>query len=133
VNEVRAFRTFGLLALGLVLGVGLHQFTDRGPAESPYPALPKAAEPRVAHDVAAAIANDDPRALAKLLDSEQLTALETAMQPIVDVRSATFVGAVESEGRQLSAYIVKGKDTSGTDFVVGFVLRVSNDQVVGVN
>jgi hypothetical protein len=62
-----------------------------------------------------------------------LTDLDTALQPITDVRSTKFVGAVESEGRLLSAYVVTGKTTEGIDFVVGFVLRVSNDQVVGVN
>jgi len=31
------------------------------------------------------------------------------------------------------AYTVTGKDDTGNDFIVGFVLRVSNDQVVGVN
>jgi len=51
----------------------------------------------------------------------------------VDVRSAKFIGAVESEGRLLSAYVVNGKTSEGSDFVVGFVLRVANDQVVGVN
>jgi hypothetical protein len=62
-----------------------------------------------------------------------LTDLDTALQPIIDVRTTKFVGAVESEGRLLSGYVVTGKTTEGIDFVVGFVLRVANDQVVGVN
>jgi hypothetical protein len=49
------------------------------------------------------------------------------------VRTTKFVGAVENEGTMLSAYVVTGKTTEGIDFVVGFVLRVANDQVVGVN
>jgi len=49
------------------------------------------------------------------------------------VRGTKFVGAVESEGRLLSAYLVTGKTSEGSDFIVGFVLRVANDQVVGVN
>lgn len=132
-NEARAFATLGLFALGLVAGVAVHQIVDRGPAENPYPNLPKTEEPAVAHDVVAAIASDDAASLAKLLTQDQLTDLGTALQPIVDVRSTKFVGAVESEGRLLSGYVVGGKDSSGADFIIGFVLRVSNDQVVGVN
>jgi len=117
VNEGRALGTIALFALGLVAGVVLHQVV----------------EPAAAHDVAQAIQNDDARSLGKLLSSQMLTDLDAALQPIVDVRTAKFVGAVESEGRLLSAYVATGKTTEGTDFVVGFVLRVSNDQVVGVN
>jgi hypothetical protein len=131
--QVRAFGTLLLFALGLVVGVIVHQMIDRGPGESPYPPLPKMDEPAAAHDVAQAIAGDDPAALAKMLSAETLTSLDTALQPIVDVRAAKFVGAVESEGRLLSAYIVTGKTSEGSDFIVGFVLRVANDQVVGVN
>jgi hypothetical protein len=133
VNEARAVATLSLFALGIVAGVVVHAFVDKGPAENPYPALPKVEEPRAAHDVVAAIGSDDAQSLSRLVDSTMLTALDTALQPITDVRSTKFVGAVESEGRMLSAYVVTGKTTDGADFVVGFVLRVSNDQVVGVN
>jgi hypothetical protein len=113
--------------------VVLHTFVDRGPAESPYPQLPKVEEPRVAHEVVAAIGADDARSLSRLMLPDMLTALDTALRPIVDVRATRFVGAIESEGRLLSAYVVTGKTTEGIDFVVGIVLRVANDQVVGVN
>jgi hypothetical protein len=125
--------TLALFAVGILGGVVAHTFLDRGPADNPYPALPKVDEPRAAHDVIAAVGSDDAQALSRMLDSTMLTDLDTAIQPIVDVRSTRFVGAVESEGRLLSAYVVTGKTTEGIDFVVGFVLRVSNDQVVGVN
>ncbi len=131
--QVRAFGTVALFVLGLVVGSVAHQIVDRGPGESPYPALPKTNEPAAAHDVVQAIANDDAASLSKMLAAEQLTDLSTALQPIIDVRGAKFVGAVESEGRLLSAYLVTGKTSEGSDFIVGFVLRVANDQVVGVN
>jgi hypothetical protein len=125
--------TLALFAVGILGGVVAHAVLDRGPADNPYPALPKVDEPRAAHDVVAAVGSDDAQALSRMLDSTMLTDLDTALQPIVDVRTTRFVGAVESEGRLLSAYVVTGKTTEGIDFVVGFVLRVSNDQVVGVN
>ena len=125
--------TLALFVIGVVAGVVLHSFVDRGPGENPYPQLAKVDEPRAAHDVVQAIAQDDAGALAKYLPSDQLSALDTALKPIVDVRSTKFVGAVENEGRVLSAYVATGKTTEGIDFVVGFVLRVANDQVVGVN
>ena len=125
--------TLALFAVGILGGVVAHAVLDRGPGENPYPALPKVDEPRAAHDVVAAVGSDDAQALSRMLDSTMLTDLDTALQPIVDVRTTRFVGAVESEGRLLSAYVVTGKTTEGIDFVVGFVLRVSNDQVVGVN
>jgi len=133
VAQLRGFGTLALFVLGLLVGAATHQLADRGPGESPYPSLPKTDEPAAAHDVVQAIANDDPASLGKMLGSEQLTDLGTALQPIVDVRATKFLGAVESEGRLLSAYVVTGKTADGSDFVVGFVLRVANDQVVGVN
>ena len=132
-NEGRALATLLLFAFGMVGGVGLHAIVDRGPADSPFPALPKTDEPTVTQNVVAALAADDARSLSRLLSTDQLSELDTALQPIVDIRGAKFVGAVESEGRLLSAYVVTGKTEEGIDFVVGFVLRVANDQVVGVN
>jgi len=125
--------TLSLFALGILGGVVVHALVDRGPAENPYPSLQKLDEPRVAHDVVAAIAADDAQSLSRLLSADMLGALDSALQPVTDVRKTEFVGAVESEGRLLSAYVVTGKTTEGIDFAVGFVLRVANDQVVGVN
>ena len=132
-NETRAAATLSLFAIGILAGVVAHTFVDRGPAQNPYPALPKVEEPRAAHDVVAAIAADDAQSLSKLIDTSLLSDLDGALQPITDVRSTKFVGAVESEGLLLSAYVVTGKTTEGIDFIVGVVLRVANDQVVGVN
>ena len=132
-SEPRALGILLLFGLGVLAGVVLHSVVDQGPPENPYPSLPKVDEPRAAHDVAAAIAADDAKALSKLLSNDQLTDPGNALRPIVDVRTAKFVGAVESQGRYLSAYVVQGKTSDGNDFIVGFVLRVANDQVVGVN
>jgi hypothetical protein len=125
--------TLSLFAIGILAGVVGQTLLVKGPAESPYPQLPKVDEPRVAHDVLAAVGADDAQALSRLMPADMLNALDMALQPVVDVRTTKFVGAVESEGRLLSAYVVTGKTTEGIDFVVGFVLRVANDAVVGVN
>lgn len=132
-NEARALGTIALFVLGMIAGIGAHAIADRGPGEVPFPSLPKIDEPAAARDVVAAIGADDARSLSKLMPAELLSDLDSALEPVIDVRTTKFVGAVESEGRLLSAYVVTGKTETGEDFVVGFVLRVANDQVVGVN
>ena len=53
--------------------------------------------------------------------------------PMADIRQVKFVGAAAKAGRVLAGYIVTGKDLSGTDAIVGFVLDLENGQIVGVN
>jgi hypothetical protein len=132
-NEARAIAVFALFGVGVLGGVVVHGFVDRGPAENPYPTLPKVEEPRAAQAVVAAIAANDPKSLAQMMPADLLARLDKALDPVVDVRTTKFVGAVESEGTLLSGYTATGKTEDGIDFVVGFVLRVANDQVVGVN
>ncbi len=118
---------------GLVIGVVTYAVTDRGADANPYSSLPKTAEPAVTAEVARAIAADDSRALSNQLDMEVLEQLKTAIEPLADIRSMKFVGAVEKSGRVLAAYVAGGRTTDGTDVMVGFVLRVTGDQIVGVN
>lgn len=125
--------TIAIFAVGIVAGVVVKALVDQGPPANPYAELQRIDEPRVAHDVVAAVGADDAQSLSRLLSADMLSALDAALQPVVDVRKTEFVGAVESQGRLLSAYAVTGKTSDGIDFVVGFVLRVANDQVVGVN
>jgi hypothetical protein len=132
-NEARAVAIFALFGVGMLGGVVVHAFVEKGPIENPYPTLPKVEEPRAAQAVVAAIAANDPGSLSQLMPNDLLSKLDKALAPIVDVRSTKFVGAVESERTLLSAYTVTGKTQEGVDFVVGFVLRVADDQVVGVN
>lgn len=132
-NEAKAMATLAVFAVGIVAGIVVHAIVDQGPPASPYAELQRIDEPRVANEVVAAIAADDALTLSRLLSADMLGALDSALQPVVSVRKTEFVGAVESEGRLLSGYVVTGKTTDGIDFAVGFVLRVANDQVVGVN
>ncbi len=118
---------------GLVSGVVLYVVTDKGTDANPYASLPRTEEPAVSADVARAIATDDARALSDLLNMEVLQQLQTAIEPLADIRSMKFVGAVEKNGRVLAAYVAGGRTTDGTDILRGFVLTVTGDQIVGVN
>jgi hypothetical protein len=118
---------------GLVSGVVFYAVADKGTDANPYATLPKAAEPAVTADVARAIQADDAKGLANQLDMEVLQQLQAAIEPLADIRSMKFVGAVEKSGRVLAAYVAGGKTSDGTDVLVGFVLNVTGDQIVGVN
>jgi hypothetical protein len=132
-NSARAALILATFLGGLVAGVFVYAVTDKGADANPYATLPKAAEPAVAADVALAMASDDAKALANQLDMEVLQQLQTAIEPLADIRSMKFVGAVEKNGRTLAAYVAGGRTSEGTDVLVGLVLRVTGDQIVGVN
>ena len=132
-NSARAALILATFLGGLVSGVVIYAVTDRGTDANPYASLPRAAEPAVTADVARAIQSDDAGALANQLDMEVLQQLQTAIEPLADIRSMKFVGAVEKSGRVLAAYVAGGRTSDGTDVLVGFVLNVTGDQIVGVN
>jgi hypothetical protein len=133
INSGRAAIILATFLTGLITGVVIYAVTDRGTDANPYASLPRAEEPAVTADVARAIQADDAKILANLLDMEVLQQLQTAIEPLTDIRSMKFVGAVEKSGRVLAAYVVGGKTSDGTDVLVGFVLNVTGDQIVGVN
>ena len=129
----RAAMILALFLGGLVSGVLIYAFTDKGADANPYASLPHAAEPAVTADVARALAADDAKGLSNLLDMTVLQQLQTAIEPLTDIRTMKFVGAVEKNGRVLAAYVAGGRTVDGTDVLVGFVLRVTGDQIVVVN
>jgi hypothetical protein len=133
-NSGRAAVILATFLGGILSGVLIYAVTDRGSTEaSPYQTLPRTAEPAVTADVARAIERDDPTALANQLDMVVLQQLQKAIEPLADVRSIKFVGAVERNGRVLAAYVAGGRTSDGIDIVRGFVLSVTGDQIVGVN
>ncbi len=132
-NSARAALILATFLGGLVAGVALYAVTDKGADANPYGSLPRSSEPAVTADVARALSTDDAKALANQLDMEVLQQLQTAIEPLTDIRSMKFVGAVEKNGRTLAAYVAGGRTSDGTDVLVGFVLRVTGDQIVGVN
>ena len=105
---------------------------------NPYASLDRLDEPGQTAEVAQALLNNDPKALARILDSETLTALRDALMspmgaPMADIRQVKFVGATGKANKVLAGYVLTGKDMSGTDAIVGFVLDLENGQIVGVN
>jgi hypothetical protein len=133
VSSVRAALILATFLGGAVMGVIVYAVTDKGADANPYASLPKIAEPAVTAEVARALANDDAKGLSSQLDNAILQQLQTAIDPLTDIRSMKFVGAVEKNGRVLAAYVAGGRTSDGTDIVRGFVIRLSGDQIVGVN
>jgi hypothetical protein len=132
-SNARAAIILGTFVGGIVAGVVLYATLDKGPELNPYASLPKTAEPAVTADVARALEKDDAKTLSSLLDNEVLQQLQTAIEPLMDIRTTKFVGAVEKNGRVLAGYVASGRNADGSDLLVGFVLRVTGDQIVGVN
>lgn len=137
-TEARAILVIALFVGGVAAGVAVQRVTDTGGRANPYPSLDKVEEPAQTAEVASALANNDPKQLARLLDNQTLTDLRDALTgpggaPIVDIRGVKFVGATGKSGRTLAGYVVTGKDVQGSDAIVGFVLNVENGQIVGVN
>jgi hypothetical protein len=137
-SEGRAILVLALFVGSIVAGVAVQRITDNGVKENPYTQLDKIEEPGVTADVAAALLRGDARRLAQLMDNQTLTSLRDALMspanaPIADVRSVRFVGATGKSSRVLAGYVLTGKDMSGVDAIVGFVLDVENGQIVGVN
>lgn len=137
-NEARAAVILALFVGGIVAGVVVQRATDPGVRANPYASLDRVNEPAQTAEVAAALLNNDPKVLARILDSTTLSALRQAlMSPMgaamADIRQVKFVGATAKADRVLAGYVVTGKDLSGTDAIVGFVINLENGQIVGVN
>jgi hypothetical protein len=138
-SEARAAFMLALFVGAIVTGAVIRGISDASVVkENPYAQLARVDEPAVTAVVASAILNGDARTLADRLDSTTLSALrEALMSPtgaaIADVRNVRFVGATGKGTKILAAYVMTGKDMSGIDAIVGFVLEVENGQIVGVN
>ncbi len=137
-NEGRAALILALFLGGLVGGVVVQRATDPGVRANPYPSLDRVEEPAQSAEVAAALLNNDPKALARIMGKTTLSALRDALMspmgaPMADIRQVKFVGATSKGGKVLAGYVVTGKDMSGTDAIVGLVVGLENGQIVGVN
>ena len=137
-NDARAVLVLTMFVFGLGSGVVLNRVTDAGPRANPYPSLDRVEEPQESAHVAAALSNNDAKALAGLMDNDTLGALRDALMspmgaPFADIRSVRFVGATSKSGKTLAGYVISGKDAQGADAIVGFVLNIEHGQIVGVN
>lgn len=137
-TEARAAFVVALFIGSIVVGGLVQRYTDSSVKENPYAQLDRLEEPAVTAAVATALLNGDSKMLAQRLDTDTLSALREALMspsgaPIADVRNVRFVGATGKGTRILAGYILSGKDMSGIDAIVGFVLDVENGQIVGVN
>lgn len=118
---------------GVVVGTVASQLVNPPPPPSPWRSLPLVDEPASSASVAAMIATDDARSLAKALDPDLLQRLGSAIEPLIDIDDVTFTGATERQGDILSAYVAAGRTQNGEHFIVGIVFRVRDGKVVGVN
>lgn len=137
-TEARAAFVLALFVGSIFAGVVIQRLSDTQVRENPYSQLDRIDEPAVTASIAKAILTGDAKTLADKLDNQTLTALRDALMspagnPIADVRGVRFVGATGKGTRILAGYVLSGKDMSGLDVVVGFVLDVENGQIVGVN
>ena len=137
-TEARAAFILALFVGSIFAGVVMQRVTDTAVKDNPYAQLDRVDEPAVTASVAKAILAGDAKVLADRLDNDTLTALRDALMspagaPIADVRSVRFVGATGKGTKILAGYVLSGKDMSGIDAIVGFVLDVENGQIVGVN
>jgi hypothetical protein len=139
VTEARAALILGLFLGGIVAGDVVQRATDPGVRANPYASLERIDEPGQSAEVAAALLKNEPKTLARLMDNATLTALREALMspmgaPMADIRQVRFVGATSSNaGKVLAGYIVTGKDMSGSDAIIGFVIGLQNGKIVGVN
>jgi hypothetical protein len=131
--SLRPLLTIVVFVAGLLAGAAVFLASNVAPPRSEVVSAPLTQEPRAAAVIAEAVAHDDARALSQLLTSDRLEELGGALEPLQDVTEVAFVEAVEQYGDTLSAYVVRGHDSSGMKWAVGLVLRVRDDKLVGVN
>jgi hypothetical protein len=129
----RSIATIALFAAGLVVGVVGFVRLNAPPQLPTYPPLAGAPEPQAAHALAAALGANDAQGIADHLMPGMASDLSTAIQPIVDITSVTYLGTVEQDGRELAGYVVQGRDNQGAKQLAGLVLDVSGGEVVAIN
>lgn len=122
-----------LFILGISAGVAVQTYVSPPPPPNPYAELPLVGEPPEAAALIQMILADDARGLAREYDAQLLQALGPALEPLMEIFEAKFVGATERHGDLLASYVLSGRAGPGVDYSVGVVFRVTRGSVVGVN
>lgn len=123
-----------LFGLSVVGGVVAYTQSQPKPVVNPFASIDaRVPEPAPAAQIARALATNDPTALATAVPSDLLDPLGKALDPIVSVKDVRYVGGIQKNGTTFAGYVATGKTSSGSDFVVGFVLRVLGNSVAAVN
>jgi uncharacterized membrane protein len=122
----------GFLA-GAVAYLQLQPHPVQGGLPSTAPGFVATAEPSVARSVVDDLIKGDARHLALIVSTDNLPKLQTAIDPLVDIKAIDFVNATRLGDQALAAYIATGTTSNGQKVARGFFLRVENGKIVGVN
>jgi hypothetical protein len=132
----RAMAILLLFVAALALGVAIHVIAATPPASvDRFPTMPHgpAAEPPTTAAITAAIAANDPKALASAYSAELLQAFQEAMAPVVNVDEIRYAGGIERDGETLASYVVTGQNQSGQAVISGFVVHVKGGEITAFN
>ena len=133
--QLRTSLTILFFVIGVAVGAVATQLARTTPrpaviAPDAMASLPKVPEPIQSSAVMQALAANDVHALAQVVDSDTLTAIQKQLKPLVTYEGQTFVGATLLEHDTLAAYVVRGRDSSGATEIVGIVIRIRDGKVV---
>lgn len=122
-----------LFVLGILVGAGVNSLFSPPPPPNPYAELAIIGEPPESAAVVRVLVAGDARTLSRMLPGEILQGLARAIDPLHEIFEAKYVGGTERKGDILASYVLSGRGSSGQDFSVGVVFRVSGGKVMGVN
>jgi len=135
-TPLRSVLTVAIFLAGFIAAVVGYlqvQPAPRAGLPSAAPGFLATVEPAAAQAVIQDMIKGDARDLATRVKSADLTDLQTAVNPLVDITSIDFVSASRLGNEELAAYLAIGKTSQGQKLVRGFFLRVQNGAVVGIN
>ena len=130
--------TVAIFLAGFVAGsIGYLQLqahpVQGGGLPSTAPGFVATAEPAVARSVVDDLIKGDAHHLATMITADDLPKLQTAIDPLVDIKAIDFVSASRLGDQELAAYIAVGTTSQGQKVARGFFLRVQNEAIVGIN
>lgn len=129
--------TVAIFLAGFVAGsigyLQLQAHPVQGGLPSTAPGFVATTEPAAARAVVDDLIKGDARHLATMITADDLPKLQTAIDPLVDIKAIDFVSASRLGDQELAAYIAVGTSSQGQKVARGFFLRVQNGAIVGIN